>query len=112
MPGPLYHVGAVGMCMHGGQISTVSANTRVLVSGQPVAVVSDMSTIAACPFNIPAIPKPQPCVTVRWLVPATRVMVGGQPALLQTSTGLCLSAEQIPQGAPTITVNQTRVIAT
>lgn len=112
MPGPLYHVGAVGMCMHGGQISTMSANTRVLVSGQPVAVVSDMSTVAACPFNIPAIPKPQPCLTVRWLVPATRVLVGGQPALLQTSAGLCLSAEQIPQGAPSITVNQTRVIAT
>jgi hypothetical protein len=112
MPGPLYHVGAVGMCMHAGQLNTVSSNTRVLVSGQPVAVVSDTTTIAGCPFNIPAIPKPQPCVTVRWLVPATRVMVGGQPALLQTSSGLCLSAEQIPQGAPTITVNQSRVIAT
>ena len=29
-----------------------------------------------------------------------RVTVGGQPAILQTSTGLCLSAEQIPQGPP------------
>ncbi|MCR5868343.1 MAG: PAAR-like protein [Aquincola tertiaricarbonis] len=114
MPGPLYHVGATGICMHGGQVSTVSANARVLVSGQPVAVLSDMSTIAGCPFQIPVGPgtKPQPCMTVRWLVPATRVLVGGQPALLQTSTGLCLSAEQIPQGAPTITVNQARVIAT
>ena len=44
--------------------------------------------------------------------PGTRVLVGGQPALLQTSTGLCLSAEQIPQGPPTVTVNQSRVIAT
>lgn len=110
MPGPLYHVGAQGMCMHGGQASTISGNTRVLVSGQPVAVLSDTTTIAACPFTVPS--KPQPCVTVRWLVPAARVLVNGQPALLQTSTGLCLSAEQIPQGAPTITVNQSRVIAT
>ncbi len=112
MPGPLYHVGASGICPHGGQASTISANTRVLVLGQPVAVLSDTTTIAGCPFSIPPAPKPQPCVTVRWLVPATRVLVNGQPALLQTSTGLCLSAEQIPQGPPTITVNQTRVIAT
>ena len=112
MPGPLYHVGATGMCPHGAPVNTISTNARVLVSGQPVAVFSDTTTIAGCPFNIPAIPKPQPCVTVRWLVPATRVLVNGTPALLQTSTGLCLSAEQIPQGPPTITVNQTRVIAT
>jgi hypothetical protein len=38
------------------------------------------------------------------------VLVMGQPALLQTSTGLCLSPEQIPQGPPSIVVNQTRVI--
>jgi hypothetical protein len=114
MPGPVYHVGAQGMCPHAGQLSTVSSNTRVLVGGQPAATFADVSTIAGCPFQVPvgAGTKPQPCVSVKWLVPATRVMVNGQPALLQTSTGLCLSAEQIPQGPPTITVNQTRVIAT
>jgi hypothetical protein len=114
MPGPVYHVGAQGMCPHAGQLSTVSSNTRVLVGGQPVATFADVSTIAGCPFQVPvgAGTKPQPCVSVKWLVPATRVMVNGQFALLQTSTGLCLSAEQIPQGPPTITVNQTRVIAT
>jgi hypothetical protein len=114
MPGPLHHVGAQGMCPHGAPMSTISSNTRVLVGGQPVATLADVSTVAGCPFQIPvgAGTKPQPCVSVKWLVPATRVLVGGQPALLQTSTGLCLSAEQIPQGPPTVTVNQTRVIAT
>jgi len=114
MPGPLYHVGAQGQCPHAAPMSTVSSNARVLVSGQPVATFVDVSTVAGCPFQIPigTGTKPQPCVSVKWLVPATRVMVNGQPALLQTSTGLCLSAEQIPQGPPTITVNQTRVIAT
>lgn len=102
------------MCPHGASVTTVSSNTRVMVSGLPVATLADTSTIAGCPFQIPvgAGTKPQPCVRVQWLVPATRVMVNGQPALLQTSAGLCLSAEQIPQGPPTITVNQTRVIAT
>ena len=101
------------MCMHGGQATTVSTNARVLVSGQPVAVLNDVTTIAACPFTLPgAPPVPMPCVTVRWLVPSTRVLVNGTPALLQTSTGLCLAATQAPQGAPSITVNQSRVIAT
>ncbi|MCG8689350.1 MAG: hypothetical protein MI892_31040 [Desulfobacterales bacterium] len=112
MPGPIYHVGAAGMCPHGGQMTTAPGNPRVLVSGQPVATMADVSTIAGCPFNIPAIPKPQPCVTVQWLTPATRVTAGGTPVLLQTSSGLCKSAEQIPQGPPIITTNQARVIAT
>jgi hypothetical protein len=38
------------------------------------------------------------------------VMVMGQPALLQTSSGICLSAESIPGGPPTILVTQTRVV--
>lgn len=102
------------MCPHGGSMTTISSNTRVLVSGQPVATMADTSTIAGCPFQIPipAGTKPQPCVLVQWLVPAVRVTVNGQPPLLQISPGLCKSAEQIPQGPPTITVNQTRVIAT
>jgi hypothetical protein len=109
MPGPLYHVGATGICPHGGQITTISSNARVLVSGMPVATFADTSLVAGCVFTVPP-GKPQPCVKVQWLTPATRVLVMGQPALLQISTGLCLSPEQIPQGPPSIVVNQARVI--
>lgn len=114
MPGPLFHVGAQAMCPHAGQISTITSNTRVLVSGQPVATMADTFPIAGCPFQVPVGPgtKPQPCVLVQWLAPATRVTVNGQPVILQTSAGLCKSAEQIPQGPPTVTVNQTRTIGT
>ena len=111
MPGPIYHVGATAICPHGGQVTTISSNTRVLVNGMPAAVVNDTSIVAGCAFTVPG-PKPQPCVKVQWLVPATRVLVNGQPVLLQTSSGLCLSAEQIPQGPPTIVATQTRVVAT
>ena len=102
------------MCPHAGQITVLSSNTRVLVSGMPVATLADTGTVAGCPFQIPigTGTKPQPCVTARWLVPATRVLINGQPALIQTSTGICQSVEQIPQGPPTITATQTRVIAT
>ncbi|NTU86026.1 MAG: hypothetical protein HGA45_42985 [Chloroflexales bacterium] len=51
-------------------------------------------------------------VSVRWLQPATRVFVNGQPALLSTSSGLCQSAAQAPQGAPIIIGAQSRVSGT
>lgn len=111
MPGFLFHVGATALCPHGGQVSVVPSSPRVLVGGQPVATMADTYPIAGCAFTVPG-PKPQPCVTVRWLVPATRVLVGGQPAILQTSTGLCQSAEQIPQGPPNVVVTQIRVKGT
>jgi len=111
MPGPLFHVGAAAICPHGGQVTVISSNSRVLVSGMPIATMGDTYVVAGCAFTVPP-GKPQPCVKVQWLVPATRVMVNGQPALLQTSTGLCQSAEQIPQGPPTIVSTQTRVMGT
>lgn len=107
MPGLLFHFGASAQCPHGGQVSVVSSNARVLVSGQPVATLGDTYLVAGCPFTTA---RPQPCVKVQWLVPAARVSVNGQPAILQTSTGLCQSAEQIPQGPPLVTATQTRVV--
>lgn len=110
MPGLLLHVGASAICPHGGQITIVPSSPRVLVSGQPVATFTDTTLVAGCTFTVPS--KPQPCIKVQWLVPAARVMVGQQPALLQTSPGLCLSAEQIPQGPPNVIAGQMRVRGT
>jgi uncharacterized Zn-binding protein involved in type VI secretion len=108
MPGFLLHVGASAICPHGGQVSVISSNARVLVNGLPVATLADVYPIAGCAFTVPG-PKPQPCVTVQWLTPATRLLVNGQPPILQSSAGLCQSAEQIPQGPPTVIATQTRV---
>jgi hypothetical protein len=111
MGSPLLHVGATVLCPHGSQATIVASNARVMVGGQPVAVQSDTTTVAGCPFQVPAGPstKPQPCVTVKWLVPATRITIGGQPALLQSSSSLCQSAEQIPQGPANVAMTQIRV---
>ncbi len=111
MPGFLFHVGASAICPHSGQISVISSNNRVLVSGSPVATMGDNYPIAGCIFQVP-VPggtKPQPCVKVQWLVPASRILVNGQPAILQISSGICQSAEQIPQGPPNVITTQTRV---
>ena len=67
--------------------------------------------MAGCAFTVPP-GKPQPCVTAQWLTPATRVLINGQPPILQTSTGLCLSVEQIPGGPPMVVSTQPRVVAT
>jgi len=111
MPGPLLHVGAAGTCPHGmGQMAIASSNVRVMVSGQPVATVADLGTIAGCAFTVGT--KPQPCVTVKWLAPATRVLVNGTPALTLPGPHLCVSADQIPAGPPIIAACQMRVIGT
>ena len=109
MGSPIFHVGAQAMCPHGGQVSTAPGSPRVTVGGQPVATLADTFLVAGCAFVVGT--KPQPCVKVQWLVPAMRVKVGGQPVILQSSTGLCQSAEQIPAGPPSIVMTQTRATA-
>lgn len=111
MPGPIVHVGATIICPHAGQTNVITTNARVMVSGQPVATLADQFIIAGCAFTVPT-GKPQPCVQIQWLTPAARVFVNGQPVILQSSTGLCKSAEQIPQGAPIVVMTQPRVIGT
>lgn len=118
MPGLLLHVGAVMQCTHGVPATIPPAQARVLVTGQPVATMPGIITVAGCPFQIPVGPgtKPQPCVRVQWTMPSVRVLVMGQPALLQPAPGpgpgICLSVEQIPAGPPIVSTVQPRVIAT
>jgi Domain of unknown function (DUF4280) len=111
MPGPLIQLGATIMCPHGGQVSDVPTNSRVLASGAPVATVADTFPVAGCAFTLPG-PQPSPCLTVQWITPAVRVLVNGTPALLQTSAGLCNSPQQLPQGPPVVAATQVRVIGT
>ena len=108
MSGPLFHVGATAMCPHGGQVTVVSSNTRVFASAQAVSTIGDTYTIAGCPFTVPP-GKPQPCVMVRW-APTPRVLVNGVPVVTQGSAGMCFSAEQIPQGPPSVIATQVRAV--
>lgn len=103
----IFHVGGTAICPHGGQVTVIPSQGRAFVGGQPIATLADTYLVAGCAFTVPG-PKPQPCVKVQWLVPAARVFIGGSPAILQSSSGLCLSAEQIPQGPPTVLVTQPR----
>ena len=94
MPGFLLHLGATVLCAHGGQATPSAPNPRVLLSGQPATTLGAPYMIAGC-----AMPPPTagngPCVTGQWLMGATRVLIGGQPALLQASPSICA-----PTGTP------------
>jgi hypothetical protein len=89
------------LCPHGWQVNLSTGNTRMSILGSPALMLSDRHTVSGCPFVLPG-GKPQPCVSVQWLVGATQTQVGGVPVLLANSVGLCLSAEQIPQGPPSV----------
>ena len=124
MPGFLLHVGAGMQCFHAAPATVKPTQPRVLVSGQPVVnvdpkVMAVVASVAVCPFQIPTpagVTKPQPCVTVKWTMPSTRFLVAGLPAALAPNPGpgpgVCQSVEQIPQGAPVVSVVQTRVTGT
>lgn len=104
MPGPLYNVGTVALCAHAGQVTPAAPSARVLVMGSPAVMMGDPSTVAGCPFATPG--GPMPCVTVQWASGATRVLIEGRPALVQSSMGTT-----IPNGVPaTVVVPQTRVV--
>jgi hypothetical protein len=109
MGSPLLHVGAQIICPHGGQVVGTPGSARVLVAGNPVATVADTTVITGCAFTVLAT-RPRPCQTLRWYAPATHVLVGGHPALLQSSSGVCLSADKHPQGSPTVVTAQTRTM--
>jgi hypothetical protein len=116
MPGFLLHVNAVVNCTHLAKATVAPSQTRVLVNGQPIANISAQIAVAGCPFQVPAPSgtKPQPCVTIKWTMPSTRFLVAGKPAALVPSPGpgpgICQSAEQIPQGPPTVLSVESRVI--
>lgn len=102
------------LCPHGGNVTSVPTNSRVLVQGSPIVVQPDTFPVSGCPFQIP-IPggtKPQPCVTSEFLVPAFRVFVNGSPVILKQSVSMCKSVEQIPQGPTNIIQTQMRVKGT
>jgi hypothetical protein len=107
MPGFVVHAGATVMCTHAGQAQPTAPSARVLVSGQPVVTITAPWMVAGCTLPPPSAAN-GPCVTGQFLSGSTRVLVDGQPLVLQSSTSICT-----PTGTPLmVVVTQTRVTAT
>jgi hypothetical protein len=107
MPGFLLHSLAMVKCAHGGMATPTATFPKVLVSGQPIVLVTAPYQVAGC-----AMPAPPggngPCVMGKFSVAATRVLANGFPVLLQDSTALC-----VPTGTPLLVgLTQTRVVGT
>jgi hypothetical protein len=110
MPGQVLTTATVASCPHGGQATFAASQSAVTIDGSSALMATDTTTIAGCPFMIGN--TPSPCTTVQWQRPATRVNAGGSAVLLDTSTGLCMSAASAPQGNLQISTVQSKVTAT
>jgi len=107
MPGPVLHLGATVLCAHAGQATPTVTMPRVLVSGQPVATLGAPWMVAGCTMPPPTAGN-GPCITCQWTSGSTRVLAGGMPLLVASSTSTCA-----PTGTPAIpSVFQARVVAT
>ncbi len=104
---PLLTTLSTVLCPHGGRATLATSNTVAQVDGGFVLLQSDEHAVVGCPFTIPP-SKPQPCVKIRWVSAAVMTKVNQTPVLLQTSTGLCFSAEGIPQGPAVVAQTQSK----
>lgn len=103
----LIDAGATILCPHGGQVKVVPTATRMKLGGLAPLLAADAASVAGCAFNVSG--APSPCLTVQWLLPATRVAVQGGAPLLSGSIGLCKNAAGAPQGTAIVNGFQTRV---
>lgn len=98
---PILTTTSTVQCPHGGSVTLTTSNTLAQIDGGYALLLSDVHTVSGCPFTTPA-GNPQPCITVQWTSGASQTKVNQVPVLLQTSSGLCISAIGVPQGAPII----------
>jgi hypothetical protein len=105
--GALLTTASVMMCPHGGTVTASSSNTRVNAGGSPVLRSTDTFVIVGCPFVLVA--SPHPCASVQWMTQDLRSQVLSNPTLSEASVGLCLAADQAPQGTVLVMSTQEQV---
>ena len=102
MPGFLLSGTAVVTCAHGGPARAAQPFPRVLLGGAPAVTGGGPYTVSGC--SLPA-ESGGPCVSAQWVTVATRVRLGGNPAVLADSRSVCT-----PTGTPlTVVLAQARV---
>jgi len=99
------------LCPHGGTISaTVAGSPRATANNDPILAETDTFMIAGCPFMMGS--SPHPCVSLRWTSAATAAQASGAKLLTDSSQGLCIAADQAPQGPPNLVAAQAKATAT
>jgi hypothetical protein len=95
-------------CPHGGVVQAAPSNSRLQIAGAPALTISDTFVVMGC-TNVDPSGNPSPCLIVQWPAPSPTVLINGIQALTQTSLGLCMAANSLPQGSVTIAGTQPRV---
>jgi hypothetical protein len=94
MPAPIINTNAKIMCAHGGQVTLIPKQVKVIVGGAPAMCVGDLvgSPIVGCAL-VPS-PTTAPCLVVASEIPipmvgmSPKVLVGGKPVLLAGINGV------------------------
>jgi hypothetical protein len=108
--GALLTTSSTLQCPHGGPVQALSSNTRAKAGGDFLVRSSDTFTIAGCTFAPGG--AAHPCVRVQWVATALRGTVLGDALLTTDSVGLCLAADNAPQGTVLILATQPRATGT
>ncbi|MGZ4231849.1 MAG: hypothetical protein ACXVVQ_10525 [Solirubrobacteraceae bacterium] len=95
---PIVTSNASIMCMHGGQVTLIPKQTRVVIQGGAVLCEGDLigAPIVGC-AQAPS-PGTKPCTTVVSTLPGStslKVLVGGRPAHVATLQGI---TDGVPPG--------------
>jgi uncharacterized Zn-binding protein involved in type VI secretion len=102
MPAPILTTGARIMCAHGGQVTLIPKQMKVLAGGQPILCVGDLvgSPIVGCAQ--PPTPTTAPCLAVASEIPipmvgmSPKVLINGKPVLLQGINGVTTGVPPSP----------------
>jgi hypothetical protein len=94
MPAPILTTAAKIMCAHGGQVTLIPKQVKVLVGGQPALCVGDLVGAPIVGGAQPPTPTTAPCLVVASEIPipnvgmSPKVLVGGKPVLLAGINGV------------------------
>lgn len=106
MPGTILTKDTTIQCGHGATATAVAPQPRVTIAGGAVLVAASTHAVPGCPLTPPS--TPPKCVTLAWMMPATRVTAGGVPVLISTSM-----SQSTGNGTPGVVAStQSRVVAT
>ena len=109
MAGDVLTTASIVMCMHGGQATLITSNSKVLAQGALVLLETDVHPVVGCPFTVG--PKYSPCVRIEWSSGSQQLSVGGTPVLTRSSVGKCYGAEGAEQGVATVVNTQPKASA-
>ena len=94
MPAPIITTNAKIMCAHGGQVTLIPKQFKVLAGGAPVVCLGDLVGAPIVGCAQPPTPTTAPCVTVVSEIPipmvgmSPKVMVMAKPVLLAGINGI------------------------